>query len=148
MPKLYRPNVAAIFVKDGKVLLVHKSVQKKRSWQFPQGGVHEGETAEQALRREVLEELGISDFKILYRARYEHQYDWPKSFLKQREFVKSSYIGQRQTFFVCESSQPVVLGEELEKFQWVPREKLLQIVRIPNLRKCIRALRAEKQGIF
>ena len=61
MPKLYRPNVAAIIRRtDGRVLLGQRS-DFPESWQFPQGGVDEGESPADAVRREVLEETGLSD---------------------------------------------------------------------------------------
>jgi putative (di)nucleoside polyphosphate hydrolase len=66
MKRKYRPNVAAIIRRpDGRVLICRRS-DYPESWQFPQGGVDEGETLEQALTRELWEEIGIGaeDFRI------------------------------------------------------------------------------------
>ncbi|MBU1082986.1 NUDIX domain-containing protein [Patescibacteria group bacterium] len=55
---------AVITDKDGRVLLLY-ATYKNGSWGLPGGGVDPGETVEQTLHRECLEELG-SKIKILY----------------------------------------------------------------------------------
>lgn len=54
---------ALIFSKDGKLLMGMKDPKDggvyADCWHIPGGGVDEGETQEQALRREILEEVGI-----------------------------------------------------------------------------------------
>ena len=53
--------VAALIEKDGKVLLTQRSPNKHlgMTWEFPGGKVEYGETDEEALKRELQEELGI-----------------------------------------------------------------------------------------
>lgn len=59
MERLYRPNVAGMMVRqDGKLLICERSGQKG-AWQFPQGGIDPGETALEAVRREIGEEVGF-----------------------------------------------------------------------------------------
>ena len=57
----FRPNVAAILRRpDGRILIGERH-DFPGSWQFPQGGIHGTETPEEALRRELAEELtGVS----------------------------------------------------------------------------------------
>jgi 8-oxo-dGTP pyrophosphatase MutT (NUDIX family) len=63
---------AIIFSKNGKILMGKKDPAKggvyPDCWHIPGGGMEEGETLEQALRREVLEETGIdvSSYKIKF----------------------------------------------------------------------------------
>ncbi|MFI2901452.1 NUDIX hydrolase [Klebsiella aerogenes] len=51
-----------LFVRDGAVLLLKRSAQAQdapRMWGFPGGGIEDGETAEDAARRELQEECGV-----------------------------------------------------------------------------------------
>lgn len=53
--------VAALIVREGRLLIGQRPVGKKRAgeWEFPGGKAEPGETPEQALRRELQEELGV-----------------------------------------------------------------------------------------
>ena len=60
----YRPNVAALMVNEREQLLICERFKVPGAWQFPQGGVDEGEEPDKALLREVEEEVGfLPDFK-------------------------------------------------------------------------------------
>lgn len=55
--------VCGLLIHDGRVLLGHRSPQKRwypNVWDFPGGHIEPGETAHEALRRELREELGIT----------------------------------------------------------------------------------------
>src|SRR5262245_48121114 len=66
MPKLQQ-NVAAILRNSEGEILICERVNPRGAWQFPQGGVDEGETSEEAIARELWEEIGIGsdDFRIV-----------------------------------------------------------------------------------
>lgn len=51
---------AVVFNRNGKVLLGNRIETKDDSWQFPQGGIESGETPEEAARRELFEETGVT----------------------------------------------------------------------------------------
>jgi putative (di)nucleoside polyphosphate hydrolase len=55
----YRLNVAAILRNAAGKLLIGERVDRDGAWQFPQGGVDEGETLEEALSRELREEISV-----------------------------------------------------------------------------------------
>ena len=62
--KFYRPNVAAIIVSSAypqvKEIFIAERNDLAGVWQFPQGGIDEGETSEEALFRELKEEIGTN----------------------------------------------------------------------------------------
>ena len=126
---LYRPNVAAIVRGEpGKVLVCHrKELGSAVGWQFPQGGIEEAETPEQALKRELIEEIGLSSFDVLARTTDWLRYEWPRG---QRR--GESKIGQEQIFFVVQPSEPLSLDQivspDFDAFEWVAPEQAIERV--------------------
>jgi 8-oxo-dGTP diphosphatase len=61
-------RVTGIIRREGKLLLIHRFKEGREYWVFPGGGVEEGESREQALRREMLEETGLEllSYQFLY----------------------------------------------------------------------------------
>jgi len=94
--KRYRPNVAAILQRsDGKILVARRS-DYPESWQFPQGGVGRDESAEEALRREVLEEVALPpDAYAIQADRGGYRYEFPSG------PDRRGFHGQEQTYFLC-----------------------------------------------
>ena len=58
---------------------------KEHAWQFPQGGIKPGETPEQAMYRELMEEVGLAaeHVKILGRTRQWLRYDVPATWVRR-----------------------------------------------------------------
>ena len=97
----YRPNVGIVICnRDGQVLWARRYGQ--HSWQFPQGGINAGETAEQAMYRELFEEVGLSrkDVRILAATRNWLRYKLPKRLV--RWDTKPVCIGQKQKWFLLQ----------------------------------------------
>lgn len=97
----FRPNVAALFLRPEGHLLVCERSTFQGAWQFPQGGVDPGESLEQALAREVREEIGLlpEHYEVLRKADgYRYIYP-PEVRLKKRK--KHGFHGQEQTYYLC-----------------------------------------------
>ena len=97
----YRPNVGIVICdKQGQVLWARRYGQ--HSWQFPQGGINPGETAEQAMYRELFEEVGLGrkDVRILASTRNWLRYKLPKRVV--RWDTKPVCIGQKQKWFLLQ----------------------------------------------
>ena len=97
----FRPNVAALFIRPEGQLLVCERSTFPGSWQFPQGGVDLGETLDQALAREVREEIGLlpEHYEVLRQeSGYRYLYP-PQARLKKRK--KHGFHGQEQTYYLC-----------------------------------------------
>jgi len=113
--KEYRKNVALILErKRGKILICQRS-DCEDSWQFPQGGVDEGEEPIEALYREVSEEIGLSSkFYQIIEARDGYRYDFDKRHAKWKH-----YLGQEQTYFRCRfkgKNKNIDLGADKPEF--------------------------------
>ncbi len=94
----YRPNVGIIVANDeGQVLWARRVGQN--AWQFPQGGIKSSESPEDALYRELHEEIGLQEgsVKIVGCTRGWLRYRLPKRLLRQNA---SSFIGQKQKWFM------------------------------------------------
>ena len=70
------------------------------SWQFPQGGIATGESPEEALYRELYEEVGLTPEAVEIRActRGWLRYRLPKRFIRKGQ--KPRCIGQKQKWFL------------------------------------------------
>ncbi|HEY2424031.1 MAG TPA: NUDIX domain-containing protein [Chthoniobacterales bacterium] len=94
---IYRPNVAAIIRRSDHKILVGERSDRPGSWQFPQGGIKPRETPEQALERELLEEVGLpgGSYRIIERTEpYRYLFDGGRT--------KEGFHGQEQIYFLIE----------------------------------------------
>ena len=122
----YRPNVGIVIANDEGRLLWARRVGGHDSWQFPQGGINEGEDAESALYRELEEEVGLQPdaVELIASTRGWLRYRLPKRY--QRKGQKPLCIGQKQKWFLLKMTAPddaVELASnpkpEFDSWQWV-----------------------------
>ena len=94
----YRPNVGIILARDtGQVLWARRAGEN--SWQFPQGGIKPEESPEEALYRELREEVGLSQHNVeLVRCTKGWlKYRLPKPMLRHSI---PGFVGQKQKWFL------------------------------------------------
>ena len=130
----YRKNVGIILCNSKNELLICKRF-RENSWQFPQGGFEENESAESAMYRELFEEIGLSnkDVKILGKTKNWLKYDLPKKY--QRRTNNKLCVGQKQIWFLLklitnESSINLSKSKkpEFDAWEWSSITKPLEIV--------------------
>jgi len=95
----YRANVGIVLSNaEGKVLWARRIGQD--AWQFPQGGIREDEAPEQAMYRELREEIGLEagDVVVLGRTRDWLRYRLPKHLIRRRS--RPLCIGQKQVWYL------------------------------------------------
>ena len=96
----FRPNVGIILTNaEGQVLWARRHGHD--AWQFPQGGINAGETPEQAMYRELWEEVGLEqeDVKIIAQTRGWLRYRLPRRYVRH-ENPPPVCIGQKQKWFL------------------------------------------------
>jgi putative (di)nucleoside polyphosphate hydrolase len=131
----YQPNVAAILRRpDGKIF-VGERLTISNAWQFPQGGVDPGESHEQALLRELWEEIGVrpEDYRVVEK-RGPYYYLFPAG------IVKKGHQGKEQYYFLCDyhgSDAHISVEQEHPEFRawrWIePKE--FQISWLPEMKR-------------
>lgn len=123
---LYRPNVGVVlFNRDGRVWLGRRSrTSGPHNWQFPQGGVDDGEELEAAARRELREETGVTSVEPLGRTDDWILYDFPPEVLARPN--TRGFAGQRQVWFAfrftgedCEVDLGAHPPAEFDSWRWV-----------------------------
>ena len=97
----FRPNVGIILLNQRSQVFWGKRI-RTHSWQFPQGGIDRGENPEQAMFRELHEEVGLhpQHVQVLARTRDWLRYEVPDRFI--RRDARGHYKGQKQIWFLLQ----------------------------------------------
>ncbi|MEA3227451.1 MAG: RNA pyrophosphohydrolase [Campylobacterota bacterium] len=111
---LYRPNVAMIIVSNNypqkKEIFIAQRNDLTDIWQFPQGGIDQGEEVHEALFRELEEEIGTDKVTIVTEYPEWISYDFPEKIaLKMKP-----YIGQTQRYFLLKLQEDAIINLETQ----------------------------------
>jgi len=119
----FRVNVAIVLMHRGQLFLGRRT--GGRGWQFPQGGVRAGESLEQALYRELAEEIGLdpaavelvgqTDGWLRYRlpARYVRRNQHPVCIGQKQRWFLLRFKGDEPAFDFGRTSEP-----EFDQWRW------------------------------
>jgi putative (di)nucleoside polyphosphate hydrolase len=120
----YRPNVGIILCNTRNQVFWAKRINQ-HAWQFPQGGIQAGESPEQAMYRELNEEVGLQPVhvRILGRTRNWLRYDVPSQWARRDN--RGVYRGQKQIWFLlrltgrdCDVSLRASTHPEFDAWRW------------------------------
>lgn len=121
----FRPNVGIILANQHNEVLWARRIGQD-SWQFPQGGIKKRETPEEALYRELYEEVGLQavDVDIIAQTKGWLRYRLPKRLIRHNSHPVC--IGQKQKWFLLRmlSDDSVVSmsqsgSPEFDGWEWV-----------------------------
>ncbi len=127
---------AVIFRKEGgKIyyLLLHypsNAKSPREYWDFPKGHIEKGEKIEETVKREVEEETGLKDIKLI-----EGFKEWIKYFFK----FKEKNIFKIVTFFLAETkTKEVKVSFEHIGFKWLPYEEAIEKLTFKNAKEILK----------
>ncbi len=142
----YRKNVVSIILNSkNEVLICRRNPNNPQDilygfqkndmvnyWQFTQGGIDDGETIEQTAKREILEELGVTNIESVKISDKTHYYLFPNQ--NRRLLYKQGHYkkGQEQSiiYFRFRGSDNSIKVDNMEfiDYKWVPLERLVEEV--------------------
>ena len=125
----YRANVAVVLINDEQQVFWCRRIGQD-AWQFPQGGMNEGESPEEAMFRELREETGLlpHHVDVLGRTRDWLKYNLPEHLVRRHS--KPVCVGQKQVWFLLQfrgTEKDVDLSSygdrpEFDDWSWVDYE--------------------------
>ena len=139
---------AIIFREENNIkyyLLLHYPSKNRRGghWEFPKGHVEEGENEEETMRREIEEETGIKDLKIIpgfkkYIKYFFRQYQEKAVDINGKK-VKPGWIFKLVVFFAAETqTKEIKISPEHVGFAWLPIEEAISQTTFKNSKKLLR----------
>lgn len=122
----FRLNVGIILVNSAGRVFWGRRIGQADAWQFPQGGLKNYETVEEAMFRELTEELGLAptDVEVLGVTKQWLYYRLPKHLMRHNS--KPTCVGQKQKWFLLRllsDDQRIRFdltdSPEFDNWQWV-----------------------------
>ncbi len=134
-------GVGAVIIEDGKILLVKRGNEpNKGKWSIPGGLVRTGETLEEALKREIKEEIGV-DIEIGEVACVTEEI-----FYDREGKVKYHYI--IIDFFAEIKSGKITAGSDAKDVRWVSIERLDEVEVVPFVKRLVENVRCKERVIY
>ena len=125
MNKPYRKCVGMMILNNNNEILVGKRIDHPSGfWQMPQGGIDEYENPEEAVWREMMEEIGTNNVTLIKTSNQWLNYDIPNDTLKTLPWGHK-YKGQTQKWFAFKftgKDQDIDVGTtnpEFSEWKWI-----------------------------
>ena len=132
MQKKYRKCVGMMILNTKNQILVGKRLDNPSGyWQMPQGGIDENENPEEAVWREMMEEIGTNNASLITSSQEWISYDIPTETLKTLPWG-DKYIGQIQKWFLFRFTgidNDINVGTENPEFsewKWMDYDEISQ----------------------
>ena len=153
MSEKYRRCVGMMIINNNNQILVGKRLDHPSGyWQMPQGGIDKNEIPEQAVWREMMEEVGTNKVKLIKKSANWISYDIPKETLETLPWGKK-YIGQTQKWFAFKflgEDSDIDVGTknpEFSEWRWSNYNLLVENI-VPFKRKVYSKVLEEFAEIF
>jgi 8-oxo-dGTP pyrophosphatase MutT (NUDIX family) len=121
---------AVVFRREGKKIFYLLLEYDPKYWGFPKGHVEKKETEEETLRREIREETGIKNVKVVPDFRIETRYFYRakgKERAERKRDKRKTLIMKKAVFYLAETkAKKIVISSEHEAFAWLAYKKALE----------------------
>ena len=131
MEKKYRKCVGMMILNNNNEILVGKRMDHPSGfWQMPQGGIDKNEIPEEAVWREMMEEIGTNNAKMIKISSQWINYEIPRETLQTLPWGEK-YIGQTQKWFAFRFTGEDIdinVGTENPEFsewKWIEKKNIL-----------------------
>jgi putative (di)nucleoside polyphosphate hydrolase len=131
LPMRIGVGIVVLNVKN-KVFVAKRKDNPIDKWQMPQGGVDNGEDFLKAMKRELFEETGIKNIKIIKKIEKMYEYELPENLVGI--IWKGKYRGQQQKWFITKflgNDDEINLNTsnpEFIEWKWIDVEKLPDVI--------------------
>lgn len=145
--KLRKKVRAIISDQNGNFLLIQPHSYQSHSWSFVGGGVESGETIDQAMIRELKEEVGIFEVISMKASEIRPWYEFSQ---KLKQARNANYDGQIASLFWIEVSNNTHIQlqvEEVKAFRWAKIEEVRELVTVPEQLEWFNSVIEEKSKL-
>ena len=153
MSDQYRRCVGMMILNTNNEILVGRRLDHPSGyWQMPQGGIDEDENPEEAVWREMMEEIGNNNAQLFKTSNQWVKYDIPQETLDKLPWGKI-WIGQKQKWFIFKfSGQDSDINVETEnpefsEWKWINSSDLIENA-VPFKRIVYKAILEEFSDLF
>ena len=149
----YRKCVGMMILNYNNEILVGRRIDHPSGyWQMPQGGIDDNENPEEAVWREMMEEIGTNNANLYKTSKQWIKYEIPKETLDKLPWGKT-YVGQMQKWFIFKFSgnendiNVETENPEFSEWKWIRHTELIENA-VPFKRKVYKTILNEFADIF
>lgn len=121
-----------------RFLLLLSRLTKRPLWEFPKGGVDEGETLAEAALRELQEETGLAADTIRMITEFQHREEY--RFTSGKGDART-LVRKEVTYFLAESlsTEVTLSAHEASQFAWLTLDDAIRKLKYKARREMLRA---------